>query len=135
MMMMSQFVKLYSHTAPSSIETADETKGASGASAEAEGDKYEVLKQKYTQLRLDHTDRGKRVNELETEAALLCRELRERSEYGLYHQRGGRDRGGRECDRDISRPWDAERNLGGERAREKRQESPAEGPDVETAKR
>ena len=52
---------------PSTIETADETKGASGANAETEGDKYEVFKQKYTQLRLDHTDRSKRVNEFETE--------------------------------------------------------------------
>jgi hypothetical protein len=41
---MSQFVKLYSHAVPSSIETAGETKGATGASTEDEGDKYEVLK-------------------------------------------------------------------------------------------
>lgn len=94
-----------------------------------------MFKQKYTQLKLDHTARGKRMNELENETARHRRELRERSEYGLHRQRGVRERGGRERDRDGFRPWDAERNWGGERAREKRQASPAEVPGVEPAKR
>jgi hypothetical protein len=80
---MSQFVKLYSHAVLTVIETADETGGAPGASAETEGDKYERLKQKYDQLNLDHVTRGKYINELENETARLRRELRERNEYGL----------------------------------------------------
>jgi hypothetical protein len=80
---------------------------------------------KYTQLRFDHTARGKRVSELETETARLRRELRDRSEYGLHRHRGGRERGGRDRERDGDRAWDAERNWGGERVREKRQASPA----------
>jgi hypothetical protein len=75
---MSQFVKLYTHAAPSVIETAGETNGAPGASVESEGDKYEAPRLKYTQLKLDHADWGKRMSELETETARLRRELRER---------------------------------------------------------
>jgi hypothetical protein len=48
---------------------------------------------------------------------------------------GGRERGGRERERDGSRSWDTERNWGGDRAREKRQTSPDEGPGTEPAKR
>jgi hypothetical protein len=48
---MSQFVKLYTHAAPSTTETADETNGSSGPSTESEGDKYEALRLKYTPSR------------------------------------------------------------------------------------
>jgi hypothetical protein len=86
---MSQYVKLYANAPPSAIETAGERKVAPAAVAEAEGDKYDALLLKYTQLRVDHTARGKRVSELEAETSRLRRDLRERSEYGLYRQRGG----------------------------------------------
>jgi hypothetical protein len=91
---MSQYVKLYASAPPSAIETAGESKVAPAAVAEAEGDKYDALLLRYTQLRADHTARGKRVSELEAETSRLRRDLRERSEYGLHRQRGGRDRGG-----------------------------------------
>ena len=86
---MSQYVKLYANAPPSVIETAGERKVAPTAVAEVEGDKYDALLLKYTQLRVDHTARGKRVSELEAETSRLRRDLRERSEYGLYRQRGG----------------------------------------------
>ncbi len=134
---MSQYVKLYANAPPSVIETADESKVAPAAVAEAEGDKYEALLLKYTQLRVDHTVRGKRVVELEAETVRLRRDLRDRSEYGLHHQRGGRDRGGRdrERERDGNHAWDAERNGGGERARVRRETSPADGAGAEPPKR
>jgi len=132
---MSQYVKLYTHDPPAVLDTTGESKGAPGAGAEAEGDKYEALMLKYTELRRDHTARGKRVSELETETARLRRDLRDRSEYGLHRHRGGRDRGGRDRERDGARAWDTERNSGGERGREKRQSSPTEGAGAEPAKR
>jgi hypothetical protein len=58
---MSQFVKLYAHAAPADIETAGETNGAPGASAEAEDDKYEAPRLKYTQLKLAPPSRGART--------------------------------------------------------------------------
>jgi hypothetical protein len=73
----SQFVKLYTHVVPSAIETVGETNGAPGVRAEDEGDKYEALRLKYTQLKVDHTARVKRMSELETETACLRRELHE----------------------------------------------------------
>jgi len=111
---MSQYVKLYASAPPSAIETAGESKVAPAAVAEAEGDKYEALLLRYTQLRADHTARGKRVSELEAETSRLRRDLRERSEYGLHRHRGGRDRGGRdrERERDGSRSWDTEWGRG-----------------------
>jgi hypothetical protein len=134
---MSQYVKLYANAPPSAIETAGERKVAPAAVAEAEGDKHDALLLKYTQLRVDHTVRGKHVSELEAETSRLRRDLRDRSEYGLHHQRGGRDRGGRdrERERDGNRGWDAERNGGGERARAKREASPADVAGAEPPKR
>jgi hypothetical protein len=129
---MSQYVKLYANAPPSAIKTAGERKVAPTAVAEAEGDKYDALLLKYTQLRVDHTARGKRVSELEAETSRLRRDLRERSENGLYRQRGGR---GRERERDGSRSWDSERHGGGERARAKREASPADVAGAEPPKR
>jgi hypothetical protein len=81
-MMTSQVCRTVHARGPIRLETAGETKGAPGASAKAEGDKYPALRQKYTQLKLDHAARGKCMSELETETSRLGRELRKRSEYG-----------------------------------------------------
>jgi hypothetical protein len=128
---MSQYVKLYANAPPSAIKTAGERKVTPTAVAEAEGDKYDALLLKYTQLRVDHTARGKRVSELEAETSRLCRDLRERSEYGLYRQRGG----GAIASASATAASLGTRNGGGERARTKREASPADVAGAEPPKR
>jgi hypothetical protein len=114
---MPQFVKLYAHAAPAAIETTGETNGAPGASAEAEDDKYEATRLKYTQRKLDPAA-GASAGASSKQRRRVCA-ASSVSEYGWHRHRGGRERGGRERERDGSRPWDAERNLGwGARPRE-----------------
>jgi len=49
-------------------------------------------------LKIENAVRGKRINELEGDAARMRRQLRERCEYVSFRENGGRDRGGSERD-------------------------------------
>jgi DeoR/GlpR family transcriptional regulator of sugar metabolism len=71
------------------------------------------------------------VSELEAETSRLRRDLRERSEYGLYRQRGG----GAIASASVTAAALGTRNGGGERARTKREASPADVAGAEPPKR